>query len=322
MKRSRRKFLRLGLSATAVPLVSRMSFAQSFPSRIVRIVIPFAAGGGGDALGRPLANRLSEIWGQQVVIENKAGAAGNIAAQAVAQSPPDGHTLLLGAAFLAINPHLYPSSSFDPITDLSPVTLVCVIPNLMIVPNSSPAKTVKEFIDYAKANRGKISFGSSGVGSGPHLTGELFKRAAGIEMTHIPYRGANLALNDLVPGRIDAMFTNIPGVLPHVRSGSVRGVAVTASKRSPFAPEIPTIGELLPKFEVTAWWGLFAPSKTSPTIVAKILKRCCRGSHSSTGSRKIRSCRFASHVLNSCGARGTPQGGFAEMGPDYQGSWN
>ena len=182
----------------------------------------------GDALARPLAHRLSQIWGQQVVIENKGGAGGNFGAQMVAQAAPDGYTLLLGAAFLAINPFLYPSSGYSATADLSPVTLLTVIPNLMMVPNISPSNSVTEFIDYAKT--GKVTFASTGIGASPHLSGELFKRKAGIEMTHVPYRGAGPAMNDLIPGRVDAMFSNLPGVISQVQTGTIRGTGCDISQ--------------------------------------------------------------------------------------------
>src|SRR5262245_22386132 len=219
MRLPRRTFLRLATFAAALPLGSRAQ-AQTYPTRYVRLVVPFPPGGGGDALARPLANRLSEMWGQQVVIENKGGAGGNIGNQSVAQSPADGYTILLGGAPLAINPSLYPTG-YNPANDLAPVTLVTIIPNVMMVPNSSPAKSLKEFIEYARANRGKVSYGSTGIGASPHLSGELFKRSTGIEMAHIPYRGAGPAMNDLIPGRVDAMFSNLPGVIPHIQSGAI-----------------------------------------------------------------------------------------------------
>jgi len=270
MKFHRRQFLHLAVGAAALPAVSRVAWTQSYPNRYVRLVVPFAAGGGGDALARPLANRLSEMWGQQVVIENRGGAGGNVGAQAAAQSEPDGYTILLGGgANLATNPLLFPSS-YNPANDLAPVTVVTVIPNLMMVPNSSPARSVKEFIDYAKANPGKITFASSGVGASPHLSGELFKRKAGIEMIHVPYRGAGPAMNDLIPGRVDTMFTNLPGVISQLLSGTIRGLAVTSAKRSPALPDIPTVGETVPGFEVSGWWGLFVPAKTPSEIIAKI----------------------------------------------------
>jgi tripartite-type tricarboxylate transporter receptor subunit TctC len=269
MRLPRRNFLHLAAAAAALPAVSRFAWAQAYPSRYVRLVVPFPPGGGGDALARPLVNRLSEIWGQQVVIENKGGAGGNIGSQAVAQSAPDGYTILLYGPGLAINPWLYPTG-YNAANDLAPITLVTVIPNLMMVPNSSPAKSVKEFIDYAKANRGQVTFASTGIGASPHLSGELFKRKTGIEMTHIPYRGAGPAMNDLIPGRVDAMFSNLLGVLPQVQSGTIRGLAVTTAKRSPAAPDIPTIGETVPGYEVSAWWGLFVQAKTPDEIIMKI----------------------------------------------------
>jgi tripartite-type tricarboxylate transporter receptor subunit TctC len=271
MRIQRRQFLQLAAGAAALPALPQVARAQAYPNRLVRLIVPFTAGGSGDNLARPLANRLSEVWGQQVVIENRGGVGGNLGGQTVAQSAPDGHTLLLGSAFLSINPHLYKNSGYDPVADLAPVTLLCIIPNLMIVPNSLPVKTVKEFIAYARANPGKTTFGSSGVGASPHLTGELFKRMAGIEMQHIPYRGANPAMNDLIPGRIDTMFTNITGVLPQVRSGTVRGVAVSSAQRSPLASDLPTIAESgIPGFEVTTWWGLFVRAGTPAEVVQKI----------------------------------------------------
>jgi tripartite-type tricarboxylate transporter receptor subunit TctC len=269
MRLLRRQCLHLAAGAAALPIVSRVAWPQVYPLRHVRLVVPFPAGGGGDAIARPLANRLSELWGQQIVIENRGGAGGNIGAQAVAQSAPDGYTILLGPAALAINPALYPANS-NPANNLAPITLLTVISNLMIVPINSPVKSVNEFIDYAKTNHGKITFASTGIASSPHLSGELFKRKAGIEMIHVPYRGAGLAINDLIPGRVDTMFSNLPGVLPHVRNGTIRALAVTSATRSPAAPDIPTIGESVPGYEVSGWWGLFVQSKTPNEIVMKI----------------------------------------------------
>jgi tripartite-type tricarboxylate transporter receptor subunit TctC len=237
----------------------------------VRLVIPFPPGGSADPVARVLAARLSDMWGQQVVAENKGGAGGNIAAQTVAQSAPDGYTLFLGSAFLAINPFLYSTMGYDPIDDLAPITLVCDFANVMVVPRSSPVKTVQEFIDYAKANRGKVTFGSSGTGAAPHMSGELFKRMANIEMTHVPYRGGGPALNDLIPGRLDVMFATIPSALPHVQSGTLRGLAVTSATRSPFAQELATIAEAgVPGYEMSSWYALFAPARTPTEIVRKI----------------------------------------------------
>ena len=194
MMLTRRSLAGLCAAAACAPALIGRARAQSWPSRHVRLIVPFPAGGGTDAVARILANRLSEIWGQQMVIENKGGAGSNIGAEAVARAEPDGYTLLIGSLPVAVNRFLYSSLSYDSVTDFAPVSLICTYPNLMVVPNSSPAKSVMEFIAYAKANRGKITFASSGTGTSPHLSGELFKRMTGIEMTHVPYRGVAPAL--------------------------------------------------------------------------------------------------------------------------------
>jgi tripartite-type tricarboxylate transporter receptor subunit TctC len=269
MKFQRRQFLVMAASASALPAVSRTAIAQTYPNRFVRFVVPFPPGGSADPIARVLANRLTELWGQQVVIENKGGAGGNIAALAVAQSAPDGYTLFMGGTFLATNPFLY-SSVVDPTTDLTPVTRICTFTYVMIVPNSSPATSVSEFIEYCKANRGKISFASTGTGAA-YLSGELFKRLTGVEMTRIPYRGGGLALNDLIPGRVDAMFATMPSVLALIQNKTVRALGVASSTRSPFAPDIPTIAEsAVSSFDVSDGYALFFPPKTSPRIVNKV----------------------------------------------------
>src|SRR5438094_636147 len=204
-------------SALALALPMRAALAQGWPRRFVRLVVPFPAGGGTDAVARILANRLSELWGQQMVIENKGGAGSNIGAEAVARADPDGYSVLIGSLPLAVNRFLYSSLNYDSITDFAPVTLICIYPNLMVVANSSPAKSVQEFVAYAKSNPGKITFASSGTGTSTHLSGELFKRMTGIEMTHVPYRGVAPALNDVIPGRVDVMFNTMAGVLQHAR---------------------------------------------------------------------------------------------------------
>jgi tripartite-type tricarboxylate transporter receptor subunit TctC len=253
-----------------LPALSESARAQTWPNRPVRLVVGFPAGGGADAAARIIASRLSEVWGQQVVIENKGGAGGNIASDAAAKSPTDGYTMFLGAEFLSTNPHVYPKLSYDPIADLTPVSAVVQYPTIVALPTSSPAKTVKEFIDYAKQNPGR-TFGTPGHGTGPHLAGELFKRAAGIEFTHVPYRGAAPGLNDLVGGRIDSFFNNIAPVVPLMNSGQVRGLAVTTARRSAAAPDVPTIAESgLPGFDVPGWYAIFVPAKSPPEVVAKM----------------------------------------------------
>ena len=267
---TRRRTLKLAAAALAPALPGSTAFAQAWPTRYVRLIVPYPAGGGADAIARILGAKLSEMWGQQILIENKGGAGGNIASDAAAKSPPDGYTMYLGAEFLTTNPHVYPKLSYDPVTDLQPVTAVVQYPTVVALPNSSPAKTVKEFIDYTKSNPGR-TFGTPGHGTGPHLAGELFKRAAGIEFTHVPYRGAAPGLNDLIPGRIDSFFNNIAPVVPLMRQGQVRGLAVTTARRSGAAPEVPTIAESgLPGFDVPGWYAIFVPAKSPPEIVAKM----------------------------------------------------
>jgi tripartite-type tricarboxylate transporter receptor subunit TctC len=219
----------------------------------VRLVVPFPPGGGTDAIARVVAGKLSEIWGQQVVVENRGGGATNIGTEAVVRAEPDGYTMLLHSMPLAVNKFLFASLSYDPVADLAPVSLLCDYPNIMAVPNNSPAHSVTDFIAHAKANRGKISFASSGHGTSVHLSGELFKRMAGIEMLHVPYRGAGPALNDLIPGR------------------KLRGLAVTTAKRTPAAPELPPIAEAgVPGFDVSSWYAFLLPAKTPPEIIRKI----------------------------------------------------
>ena len=268
----RRQLMTLSAASVLAPrLAGRAAFAQNWPSRVVRLIAPFPPGGGTDGVARIIAAGLSEIWGQQVIVDNRPGAGSNIGAEAAVRSDPDGYTILIGSLPLAVNRFLYSSLNYDSITDLAPVTLLCTYPNVMAVPNSSPAKSVQEFIAHAKANRGTITFASSGIGTSPHLAGELFKRMAGIEMTHVPYRGVAPAMNDLIPGRVDVMFNTIGGLLPQVRSGQVRGLAVSTAERFPTAMDLPTVAESgVPGFDVSAWYALFVPAKTPPDIIAKI----------------------------------------------------
>jgi len=235
------------------------------------VVVPFTPGGSTDITARLISNRLQEVWGQSVVVENKPGAGGNIAADMVAHSDPDGYTIFIVGPGMATNTFLYPSLSYDPVGDFAPVTRLITQPNLMCVPNSSPAKTVQEFIAFCNANRGKVTYASSGNGTTLHLSGELFKRLANVEMTHIPYRGGAPAINDLIPGRVDVIFDNMPSILQHVKGGSLRGLAVTTKERVRATPEIPTIAESgVPGFDVFSWFGFFVPAKTPQDVIAKI----------------------------------------------------
>jgi tripartite-type tricarboxylate transporter receptor subunit TctC len=269
---NRRRFVGLAAAAVAAPsiLVSR-ALGADWPVRPVRVVVPFTPGGSTDLTARLVGNRLQEVWGQSVVVENKPGAGGNIAADMVAHSDPDGYTIFIVGPGLATNQFLYPSLSYDPVGDFAPVTRLITQPNLMCVPNSSPAKSVKEFIAYCNENKGKVTYASSGNGTTLHLGGELFKRMAKVEMTHIPYRGGAPAINDLIPGRVDVIFDNMPSILSHVKAGSLRGLAVTTKDRVAVVADIPTIAESgVPGFDVFSWFGFFVPAKTPPDIVARI----------------------------------------------------
>jgi tripartite-type tricarboxylate transporter receptor subunit TctC len=265
----------LAASTLAPEAFARPAFAQLpppiWPNRLVRLICPIAPGGGIDAVTRLVAARLSEIWHQQVVVENRTGGSGNIAAEAVARSEPDGATILAAPPSLAVARFLFASLSYDPVADFAPVSLIGTYPNIMVVPNSSPAHSVKEFIAYARANRGKITYASGGHGSSLHLAGELFLRMTGIEMTHIPYRGAAPAFNDLIPGRVDVMFNLLASSLPLIKAGKIRGLAVATPERAALMPDLPTVAESgVPGFDVSSWIGLFVPVKTPPQIVSKL----------------------------------------------------
>jgi len=262
------------LAAAAVPALVRSAGAQSWPNRPVRLVVGYPPGGGADATARVVASRLSEMWPQQVVIENRAGAGGNIANEVGAHAAPDGYTILFSPSPIAVSRLLFPSLTYEPMMDFAPVSLVGTYPNLLVIAKSSPVQSLQEFIANAKASPGKVTYASPGVGSIPHLTGELFKHMAKVNLTHVPYRGvAAGAMNDLLAGRIDCMFNTTASLLQFHRSGQVRGLAVTTRERFAGAPEIPTVAESgVPGFNVISWYGLFAPAKTPREIVEKIQK--------------------------------------------------
>jgi len=267
---TRRRMAGICAAAAFAPAVIGRARAQGWPNRHVRLIVPFPPGGGTDVVARILANRLSEVWGQQMVIENKGGAGSNLGAEAVARADPDGYTVLIGALPMAVNRFLYRSLGYDPLIDFAPVTMICHFPNLLVVPNSSPAKSVQELIAHGKANSGKFTFASSGIGTSPHLSGELFKRMAGFEMAHVPYRGVAPALNDVIPGRVDMMFNTAAGVLQQVRSGQLRGLAVSSAQRFATAMEFPPVADTLPGFDVTSWYAFFVPAKTPADVIRKI----------------------------------------------------
>ena len=258
-------------AALASGILPRRASAQAWPQRHVRLIVPFPPGGGTDNVGRIIATRLSEIWGQQMVIENRGGGGSNVGSEAGAKAPPDGYTILFAAFPFATNQFLYSKLTYDPIADFAPITLIGTFPNILVVPNTSSVKSVSELIAYAKANKGDITFGSSGIGTSPHLNGELFMRMAGFEMTHVPYRGAAPAIIDLIPGRLTMMFNTSGSLMPHVQAGRLRALAVSSGKRFSAEPNIPTVAESgVPGFDVSSWYGLLAPAKTPPAVVEKM----------------------------------------------------
>jgi tripartite-type tricarboxylate transporter receptor subunit TctC len=264
-----RRALTVGLIGVALPLAA--SAQASWPSKPVRMVVPFAAGGTTDVVARMVGQKLSVLWGHSVVVENKGGAGGNVGADLVAKSPNDGYTLLMASGSITINPHLYKNMPFDTKKDLQPITNVASGPMLLVVPDNSPAKTVKDLIAMAKAQPGKINFGSAGVGSQVHLAGENFADAAGIAIMHVPYRGEAPAYTDLMGGRVDMMVGNFAAASALLGDGRLRALGVTGKQRSPRLPNVPTVAESgLPGFENNGWFGLFAPAGTPPAIVAKI----------------------------------------------------
>jgi tripartite-type tricarboxylate transporter receptor subunit TctC len=246
--------------------------APAYPSRPIRLVVPFPPGGATDILARDVAQKLTEAWGQSVVVDNRPGAGGNIGSELVAKAPPDGYTLLMGTVGThAINASLYAKMPYDHIRDFAPVILVAGVPNVLVVNPALPVNTVAELIAYAKANPGKLNFASSGNGTSIHLSGELFKVMAGVQMTHVPYKGSAPAVADLISGQVQLMFDNLPPSLPQIKAGKLRALAVTSSTRAPALPDVPTMAEAgLPGFEASSWFGVLAPAGTPPAIVAKL----------------------------------------------------
>lgn len=250
---------------------SALAVGQPFPNRPLTLIVPYAPGGTGDILGRSLASELQKTLGQNVLVENRAGAGGNIGAEAAARARPDGHTVVLTATSLASNPSLMRKMSFDPVKDLAAVAGMCAIQNIVVVPAGSPLKSVGDIIAAAKAKPAALSFGSSGNGTSNHLAVELFKVAAGVDLLHVPYKSAGQALPDLVTGRVDLMFDLMPSALGQVRQGKLRALAVTGPKRSPAVPDLPTVSEAgVPGYEFTAWFGLFAAAGTPADAVQRL----------------------------------------------------
>jgi tripartite-type tricarboxylate transporter receptor subunit TctC len=259
------------LFALLLAVVSHFALAQSYPTKPVRLVVGLAPGGATDIMARTLAPAFGEELGQPVVVDNRPGAAGSIGAATVAKAPADGYTLFLASSSFTSNTVLQQNGAYDPLADFEPVTNVASAPFLLVVRSSLPASSVQELIAYAKAHPGKLNYASSGVGSTAHLTGELLKRAAGIEMTHIVYRGAGPALADVLGGQVDVMFASIVSSLHHAKSGKLKALAVTSAKRSAVVPEFPTVAEAgVPSFEMSGYFGLLAPARTPPAIVGTV----------------------------------------------------
>jgi tripartite-type tricarboxylate transporter receptor subunit TctC len=270
MKIPRRQFLHLTAGAAALPAMARLASAQAYPSRPVRIINGFAAGGSADVVARLIAQWLSLRLGQQVLVENRPGAASNLATEGVAKSAPDGYTLLIATAANAVSASLYEKLGFDFLRDIAPVAEIIRIPNLMTVHPSVPAKSVAEFIAHAKANPGKVNMASPGSGSSPHMSGELFKMLTGADMLHVPYRGDAPALTDLIAGQVQVFFGNMPGSLQHVRAGRLRALAVTTKARAEALPDVPAMNEVVPGYDASAFFGICAPAKTPRDIIAKL----------------------------------------------------
>ena len=273
MKLPRRKFLHLAAGAAALPAVSRVAWAQSYPTRPVRLIVGLPAGSTGDIFARLIAQWLSERFGQPFVTENRPGAATNIGAEVVVRAPPDGYTLLFVTLNNAVNTTLYDNLSFNFIRDIAPVASISRNPFVLEVHPSVPAKSVPEFVAYLKANPGKINFGSSGNGSAPHIAGELFKMMAAVDLVHVPYRGDQPAITDLLGGRIQVFFSVMASSIEHIKAGRLRGLAVTTSTRSEALPEIPTLGEFVPGYEVHGWNGIGAPKNTPAEIIDMLNKQ-------------------------------------------------
>jgi tripartite-type tricarboxylate transporter receptor subunit TctC len=277
MKLPRRNFLHLAAGAAALPAVSHFAWAQAYPTRPVRVIVPFAPGGNSDITARLIGQWLSERLGQQFITENRPGTGSNIGTEMVVNAPPDGYTLLLAGGWNAINATLYEKLNHNFIRDIAPVASIASIPLVMVVNPSVPAKTVPEFIAYAKTSPGKINYASAGTGAPSHVTGELFKMMAGVDMVHVPYHGGGPALPDLIAGQVQVMFASTVSSIEYIRAGRLRALAVTTATRLEVLPDVPTVGEFVPGYKATGWSGLGAPKATPAEIVEKLNKEINAG---------------------------------------------
>jgi tripartite-type tricarboxylate transporter receptor subunit TctC len=265
----RRSLLAGGASLLALPSIARAQSAWP-AGRNIRIIVPFPPAGATDVLGRLVGERLGEYWGARVLIENKAGAGGNIGTEQAARSAPDGDTILIVSVGMATNPYLYTKLNYDPVKDFDPVTLIAMVPNVLVAGKHTPYNDVAGLIAYARDNPGKVTYGSSGVGTSVHLSGELFQKLTGAKMQHVPYRGTALAMQDLMGGRIDIIFDNITAAMPQVNAGTVKALGITTAKRSPNAPNLVPVNDTLPGFDVTSWFAFFVPKGTPPAIIDRL----------------------------------------------------
>ena len=293
----RRRFLQCAAGAAALPATSRLSRAQAYPSRPVRIVVGYAAGGAQDIVARLIGQALSERLGQPFVIENRPGAGGNIATESVVRAAPDGYTLLLLNTPDAINATLYDNLNFNVVRDIAPVADVAHMPGVMVVNPALPVKTVPDFVAYSKSNPGKVNMASAGVGSSGHLAGELFKMMTGADMVHVPYRGGAPALADLLGGQVQVFFGVLASSMGHVRAGRLRALAVTTATRSPALPDVPALAESVPGYEASGWSGIAAPRDTPNDIIDTLNKaiNAALGEHQEQVSREARRPRRARH---------------------------
>jgi tripartite-type tricarboxylate transporter receptor subunit TctC len=272
MKISRRKFLHLAASSTVLPVLPRTARAQTYPSRPVHIIVPYAAAGPNDIVARVVCQWLSEHLGQPFVIENRPGAGSNIGTEMVVHAPPDGYTVLVVSSSQAINATLYDKLNFSFIRDIAPVASIMRVPNVMVVNPAFPARSVREFIDYGRANPGKLNFGSSGIGASNHMSGELFKSMTGLDLMHVPYRSSGPALTDLVGGQVQVMFDAIASAVEHIRAGRLRPLGVTTATKADALPEVPVIADAVPGYEVSNWFGFGMPRNTPADVVTTFNK--------------------------------------------------